>query len=112
MTILNLIIHAPDSLAAYLTVGALMFAIGFFGFIRHRTLVGMLISGELILAGASLNFMAFAHFRAADPVVGQAFTLFIMGIAAAEAAIVLSIMIAVYRNYHSIDARDLKEMEG
>ena len=112
MTILTLFIHAPGSLAAYLTVGALMFAIGFFGFFRHRTLVGMLISGELILAGASLNFVAFAHFRAADPVVGQAFTLFIMGIAAAEAAIVLSIMIAVYRNYHSIDARDLKEMEG
>ncbi|MEI8139263.1 MAG: NADH-quinone oxidoreductase subunit NuoK [bacterium] len=112
MTLINLIIQAPGSLAAYLTVGVLMFAIGFFGFIRHRTLVGMLISGELILAGASLNFMAFAHFRAADPVIGQAFTLFIMGIAAAEAAIVLSIMIAVYRNYHSIDVSDLKEMEG
>lgn len=112
MNVVNLIIHAPGNLAAYLAVGALLFAIGFFGFFRHRTLVGMLVSGELILAGASLNFMAFAHFRAADPVVGQVFTLFIMGIAAAEAAIVLSIMIAVYRNYQSIDARDLKEMEG
>jgi NADH:ubiquinone oxidoreductase subunit K len=112
MDAFSLIIQAPGSLAAYLAIGAFLFAIGFFGFFRHRTLVGMLVSGELILAGASLNFMAFAHFRAADPVVGQAFTLFIMGIAAAEAAIVLSIMIAVYRNYHSIDASDLKEMEG
>lgn len=112
MSLVNLVIQAPGSLSAYLGVGALLFAIGFFGFFRHRTLVGMLISGELILAGASLNFMAFAHFRAADPVVGQAFTLFIMGIAAAEAAIVLSIMIAVYRNYRSIETGDLKEMEG
>ncbi|MEI6564195.1 MAG: NADH-quinone oxidoreductase subunit NuoK [bacterium] len=112
MKVLNLLLHANGSLAVYLMIGALLFAIGFFGFLRHRTLVGMLVSGELILAGASLNFMAFSHFRAADPVTGQAFTLFIMGIAAAEAAIVLSIMIAVYRNYHSIETRDLKELEG
>ena len=101
-----------EQLSVYLVIGALLFSIGIFGFLRHRTLVGMLISGELILAGASLNFMAFSHFRAPDPVTGQAFTLFIMGLAAAEAAIVLSIMIAVYRNYRSIETRDLQEMEG
>jgi NADH:ubiquinone oxidoreductase subunit K len=100
------------SLHVYLVIGALLFAIGLFGFFRHRTLIGMLISGELILAGASLNFMAFSRFLAPDPVAGQAFTLFIMGIAAAEAAIVLSIMIGVYRNYRSIETRDLKDLEG
>ncbi len=105
-------IHLSEQLNVYLMIGALLFAIGIFGFLKHRTLVGMLISGELILAGASLNFMAFGHFRAADPITGQAFTLFIIGIAAAEAAIALSIMIAVYRNYRSIETRDLKEMEG
>ncbi len=105
-------IQAGGHLGAYLAVAALLFAIGFFGFCRHRTLVGMLVSGELILAGASLNFVAFSRFLAADPVTGQAFALFIMGIAAAEAAIVLSIMIAVYRNYRSIQTSDLKEMEG
>ena len=105
-------IHWSEQLNVYLMIGALLFAIGIFGFLKHRTLVGMLISGELILAGASLNFMAFGHFRAADPITGQAFTLFIIGIAAAEAAIALSIMIAVYRNYRSIETRDLKEMEG
>jgi NADH-quinone oxidoreductase subunit K len=105
-------IHLSEQLNVYLMIGGLLFAIGIFGFLKHRTLVGMLISGELILAGASLNFMAFGHFRAADPITGQAFTLFIIGIAAAEAAIALSIMIAVYRNYRSIETRDLKEMEG
>ncbi len=105
-------IHWSEQLTVYLVIAALLFGIGWFGFFRHRTLIGMLISGELILAGASLNFMAFSHFLAPDPVTGQVFTLFIMGIAAAEAAIVLSIMIAVYRNYRSIETRDLKEMEG
>ena len=100
------------SLDAYLIIGALLFCIGIYGFLRHQTLVGMLISGELLLAGASLNFVAFSHFQARDPVAGPAFALFIMGIAAAEAAIVLSIMIAVYRNYRSIEGRDLKDLEG
>jgi NADH:ubiquinone oxidoreductase subunit K len=100
------------SMQVYLVIGVLLFAIGLFGFFRHRTLIGMLISGELILAGGSLNFMAFSRFLAPDPVTGQAFTLFIMGIAAAEAAVVLSIMIGVYRNYRSIETRDLKDLEG
>ena len=112
MNFIHYFLQAGQQLSVYLMIGALLFAIGFFGFCRHRTLVGMLVSGELILAGASLNFMAFSHFLAADRVTGQAFALFIMGIAAAEAAIVLSIMIAVYRNYRTIQTRDLKEMEG
>lgn len=112
MKYLWILLHANELLSAYLAVGALLFAIGFFGFFRHRTLVGMLVCGELVLAGASLNFVAFSHFLAADPSAGQAFALFIMGIAAAEASIVLSIMIAVYRNYRSIQTRDLEEMEG
>jgi NADH-quinone oxidoreductase subunit K len=101
-----------EQLNVYLIIGVLLFAIGLFGFFRHRTLVGMLISGELVMAGAALNFMAFGHFRAADPVTGQSFALFIIGIAAAEAAIVLSIMIAVYRNYRSIETKNLKDLEG
>ena len=101
-----------NSLQAYLIVGVLLFAIGLLGFFRHKNLIGMLISGELVLAGASLNFMAFNRFVAPDPVAGQAFTLFIMGIAAAEAAVVLSILIGVYRNYRSIETRDLNDLEG
>lgn len=101
-----------QDLDLYLVIAAILFFLGLLGFLKHKTLVGMLISGELVLAGASLNFMAFSHFRSADPVAGQVFTLFIVGIAAAEAAIVLSIMIAVYRNFRSIATHDLKEMEG
>ena len=106
------LLHCHEQLNVYLVLGALLFAIGFFGFFRHRTLVGMLISGELIMAGAALNFMAFGRFRTPDLVAGQAFALFIMGVAAAETAVVLSIMLAVYRNYKSIETRDLKDLEG
>ena len=101
-----------DSLITYLIIAALLFGIGFYGLVHRRTLIGMLIAGELILAGASLNFMAFNRFLAPDPTVGQIFTLFIMGIAAAEAAIALSIIIAVYRNYRTIDAEDVAELKG
>jgi NADH-quinone oxidoreductase subunit K len=100
-----------NTLESYLIVGVLLFAIGLIGFFRHKNFIGMLISGELILAGASLNFMAFNRFVAPDPVAGQAFTLFIMGIAAAEAAVVLSIMLGIYRNYRSVETRDLKDLE-
>jgi NADH-quinone oxidoreductase subunit K len=101
-----------DSLITYLIIAALLFGIGFYGLVQRRTLIGMLIAGELILAGASINFMAFNRFLAPDPTVGQIFTLFIMGIAAAEAAIALSIIIAVYRNFRSIDVEDVAELKG
>jgi NADH:ubiquinone oxidoreductase subunit K len=109
---MNCFLELSGELGIYLLVAVLLLCIGIYGFFRHRTLVGMLIAGELVLAGASLNFVAFSRFCARSAVAGQSFALFIMGIAAAEAAIVLSIMIAVYRNYRSIESRDLNEMEG
>jgi NADH-quinone oxidoreductase subunit K len=96
----------------YLVAAALLLVIGIFGLIRRRTLIGMLISGELIFSAASLNLMAFNHFKAPDPAVGQIFVLFIMGLAAAEVAIALSIIIAVYRNYRSVKTGELSELNG
>jgi NADH-quinone oxidoreductase subunit K len=101
-----------DSLSVYLAVAAALFAIGIFGMMHRRNIIGMLISGELILAAASLNLMAFQRFIATTPAVGAVFVLFIMGLAAAEAAIVLSIVVAVYRNYRSIDTQDASELNG
>jgi len=72
----------------------------------------MLISGELIFAAAGLNFMTVNRFMAPDPAVGQVVVLFIMGLAAAEVAITLSIIIAVYRNYRSIHSKELSELKG
>jgi NADH:ubiquinone oxidoreductase subunit K len=101
-----------DRLEIYLAVAAFLLATGVYGLIRRRTLVGMLISGELIFSAASLNFMAFNRFTAPDPAVGQIFVLFIMGLAAAEVAIALSIIMAVYRNYRSVNTKDLSELNG
>ncbi len=106
------ILSLYNELNTYLLIAALLFGMGVYGLVTRRTLIGMLIASELILAGASINFMAFNRFTAPDPIVGQIFTLFIMAIAAAEAAIGLSIVVAIYRNYKSIDAEDLVELKG
>jgi NADH-quinone oxidoreductase subunit K len=106
------ILSLYNDLNTYLVIAALLFAMGVYGLVTRRTLIGMLIAAELVLAGASINFMAFNRFTAPDPLVGQIFTLFIMAIAAAEAAIGLSIVVAIYRNYKSIDAEDLVELKG
>lgn len=101
--------HHPD---IYLVMAAFLFAAGVYGMVRRRTLIGMLIAGELIFSAASLNVLALNHFFAPDPTVGQVFALFILALAAAEASIALSITIAVYRNYRSINSREIAEMNG
>jgi len=101
-----------NNLNTFLVIGALLFGIGIYGIVTRKTLIGMLIAAELILAGSSINFMAFNRFTAPDPVTGQIFTLFIMAVAAAEAAIGLSIIIAVYRHFKSIDAEDAVQLQG
>ncbi len=104
------LLNLYNYLQTYLVIGALLFGLGMYGLVSRRTIIGMLISSELILAAASINFMAFSRFLAPDPATGRIFTLFIMAIAAAEAAIAVSIVIAVYRNYKSIDTEDIVDL--
>ena len=99
-------------LDTYLIIGAILFGFGIMGLVRRPTLIGMLISAELVLSGASINFMAFNHFLAPDPTVGQIMTLFIMAIAAAEASIAMSIVICVYRDYKAIEVEELVDLKG
>ena len=99
-------------LTTYLVFGAMLFSLGVYGLVTRKTLIGMLIAAELMLAGVSINFMAFNRFLAPDPSAGQIFTLFIMAIAAAEAAIGLSIVVAVYRHYKTVDAEELINLKG
>ncbi len=101
-----------NNMSIYLVLAAFLLMIGVFGMIRHKTFIGMLISTELILNGAGLNFMAFNKFTSPDPAVGQIITLFIMGIAAAEAAIVVSFILAVYRKYRTSDPENLNGLLG
>ncbi len=101
-----------NDLNIYLILGALLFSIGIFGALMHKTFIGMLISSELILSGASINIMAFNRFTVAEPDTGQIFTLFIMAVAAAEAAIVLSVILAIYRRYKSVETDSTSELKG
>jgi NADH-quinone oxidoreductase subunit K/NAD(P)H-quinone oxidoreductase subunit 4L len=101
-----------NSLYTYLFVAALLFSLGIFGLLLRRSLIGMLIAIELMLNAAGINFMAFNRFLAPDPIIGQIYTLFIMGIAAAEAAIALSIIVAVFRRFRSIDIERAQELRG
>jgi NADH:ubiquinone oxidoreductase subunit K len=101
-----------QNLNTYLILAVFLLVIGIYGMIRHKTFIGMLVSTELVLNGAGLNFMAFNKFTAPNPAVGQIYTLFIMGIAAAEAAIVVSFVLAVYRKYQTSDPDDVNGLQG
>ncbi len=104
--------YLSHNLNTYLILAVFLLVIGIYGMIRHKTFIGMLVSTELVLNGAGLNFMAFNKFTAPDPAVGQIYTLFIMGIAAAEAAIVVSFVLAVYRRYRTSDPENVNELQG
>jgi len=85
---------------------------GLMGLISRRTFLGMLISFELILNGAGLNLMTVDRFFYQDLPRGEVFTLFIMGVAASETAVVLAIMILLFRKYKTIEEEKLKGLKG
>jgi NADH:ubiquinone oxidoreductase subunit K len=101
-----------NQLETYLYLAVVLFGIGLYGVLSRRNLIAVLISVELILNAASINFMAFNRFLAPTPAVGQVITLFIMAVAAAEAAIALSIIMAVYRKLKSINVEQATELRG
>ncbi len=101
-----------NSLSTYLIISDLLFSLGLLGVLQRRNLIGMLISVELLLNAANLNFMAFNRFLNPDPVAGQVIALFVMGLAAAEAAIGLSIIFALYRKMQSINIERAQRLKG
>ncbi len=101
-----------NQLQTYLYLALVLFAIGLYGVLARRNLIAVLIAVELMLNAASINFMAFNRFLAPHPAVGQIITLFIMAVAAAEAAIALSIIIAVYRKLKTVNIDQATEQRG
>jgi NADH-quinone oxidoreductase subunit K len=95
----------PD-LSKFLVIAAILFIIGVAGVLTRRNIIVIFMSIELILNAANLNFIAFSRYLqdtgGADPLAGQLFTVFIIVVAAAEAAIGLGIVIALYRNRETI----------
>ena len=101
-----------QSLQTYLLVSTAMFSIGIFGLLARRSLVAILISLELILNSASINFLAFNKFSMPDKVTGQVFVVFIIALAAAEVCIALSLVLLLYRKKDSINIEEAKELKG
>lgn len=91
------------TLVHYLTFSALLFSIGLFGLLISRNAFRVLMSIEIMLNAVNINFVAFAHFLDPLAVKGQAFSLFVMAIAAAEVAIGLALLLLIYRNRVNID---------
>ncbi len=89
-------------LSLFMLAALLLLAIGLVGLTTRRTLVGMLISVELLLNGAGLSVVAAAKLTPADDTIGQLATIFIMGLAAAEATLVLAMMVVVYRRFETV----------
>lgn len=98
-------------LEAYLILALCLLALGLYGLVSRPGLINMLVSVELILNAAGLNFVAFNTFLAPDKSVGQTFTLFVMGLAAAESAICLSIIVAVYRTLRTTVADEVASLK-
>lgn len=86
-----------------LVLAAALFCIGIYGLVTSRNAVRVLMSIELLLNSVNLNFMGFSNFLDPDEIKGQVFTVFVLTVAAAEAAVGLAIILAIYRNRNTID---------
>jgi len=99
------------TLEHYLTVAAVLFVIGIFGlFLNRKNVIILLMSIELRLLSVNINLVAFSSFM--NDLVGQVFTLFVLTVAAAEAAIGLAILVSFFRNRGTIAVEDVNVMKG
>ncbi|HCR53710.1 MAG TPA: NADH-quinone oxidoreductase subunit NuoK [Cytophagales bacterium] len=94
-----------------LIVTTMMFFIGVYGFLTRKNLITMLISIELMLNAVNLNFVFFDKYLYPGTLEGHFFSLFIIAIAAAEAAVAIAIFINLYRNIRSIDVEEVDKMK-
>ena len=98
-------------LSHFLTVGAILFTLGIFGiFLNRKNLIVIMMSIELMLLAVNINLVAFSSYL--GDLVGQVFTMLVLTVAAAEAAIGLAIVVVFYRNRRSIEVEDINQMKG
>lgn len=98
-------------LTHFLFVSCALFFIGIYGFLTRRNMITMLMSIELILNSININFVAFNKFLFPHKLDGLFFVIFIITIAAAEAAVAIAIIINLYRNYRTIDVEEVDTMK-
>lgn len=98
-------------LSYFLVVSTLMFFIGIYGFLTRKNLITILMSVELILNSVNINFVAFNRYLFPGQLEGHFFSMFIIAVAAAEAAVAIAIIISVYRRYMNIDVERVDTMK-
>ncbi|HMF16546.1 MAG TPA: NADH-quinone oxidoreductase subunit NuoK [Gemmataceae bacterium] len=96
----------------YLVLGAILFVCGALCMATKRNAIGILIGVELVLNGANINFVAFAHYNPAFEIEGMTFALFVIVLAAAEAAVALAIVLNFYNNHTTVDVDTAEELKG
>jgi len=97
-------------LSWYMSLAAVLFAIGMYGFLTRRNVILMFLSIELMLNGVNLNMVAMSHYM--ESLHGQMFTFFIIAVAAAEAAIGLGLAVSVFRGLHTIHVDEINQLKG
>jgi NADH-quinone oxidoreductase subunit K len=95
----------------YLIPSLIMFACGVYGFITRKNLIAILISLELMLNAVDINFVVFNRFLFPGQMEGMFFTMFAIGIAAAETALAIAIIINIFRAVNSVDIREINKMK-
>ncbi len=99
------------TLAHFLTLGAILFAISVIGiFMNRKNLIVLLMAIELMLLAVNMNFIAFSHYL--GDAAGQIFVFFILTVAAAESAIGLAILVVLFRNLNTVEVEELDKLKG
>ena len=103
---------SPVGLTHYLEIGAVLFVCGAICMATKRNAIGVLMGVELVLNGANINFVAFARYNETFAIEGQIFALFVIVLAAAEAAVALAIVLNFYNNHMTVDVDTAEELKG
>ncbi len=103
--------NAGIPLHYFLILAAIMFFVGIYGFLTRRNLITMLMSLELILNSVNINFVAFNRYLFPHKLEGFFFSLFVITVAAAEAAVAIAIIINIYRRFTTINVEDINTMK-
>ena len=98
-------------LTHYLILSAILFCLGIFGLLTRRNAVGVLMSIELMFNATNINFVAFSRYITPQYFTGQIFAIFVITIAAAEAAVGLAIVLLLYRNFRGIEVDKINYMK-
>ena len=100
------------TLQHYLVISAILFTLGIFAVLTRRNAISILMGIELILNSCNLNFAAFSHFMTPEDISGQIIAIFGIVLAAAEAAVFLAIILAIYREFGSIRPDEVDTLKG